>query len=52
MPREQGQKTVAVNRKARHDFFVDETLEAGLVLLGTEVKSLREGGVKLRDSFG
>ena len=51
MPREQGEKPVAVNRKARHDFFIDETLEAGLALVGTEVKSLREGRVTLRDSY-
>ena len=50
MPREQGEKVVAVNRKARHDYFIDETLEAGLVLVGTEVKSLREGRITLRDS--
>ncbi len=50
MPREQGQKAVALNRKARHDYFIDETVEAGLVLVGTEVKSLREGRITLRDS--
>ncbi|MCQ2455755.1 MAG: SsrA-binding protein SmpB [Clostridia bacterium] len=42
---------VAVNRKARHDYFVDETYEAGLELYGTEVKSLREGAANLKDSF-
>jgi SsrA-binding protein len=51
MAREQGVKPVAVNRKARHDFFIDETVEAGIVLVGTEVKSLREGRVQLRDSY-
>lgn len=47
-PREQ---TVAGNRKAFHDYFVDETIEAGLVLTGTEVKSVRAGHVNLRDAF-
>jgi len=42
---------VADNRKARHDFFVEESLEAGLALLGTEVKSLRDHRVNLRDSY-
>lgn len=51
MPREEGEKVVAVNRKARHDYFIDETVEAGLVLLGAEVKSLREGRVNLKDSY-
>ena len=41
---------VAQNRKARHDYFITETLEAGLVLLGTEVKSLRDGGCQLTDA--
>jgi SsrA-binding protein len=45
------EKTVANNKKARHDFFIEETLEAGLVLTGTEVKSLRENGATLRDTF-
>lgn len=44
-------KTIAVNRKARHDYFVEESYEAGIELLGTEVKSLRAGGVNLRDSW-
>jgi SsrA-binding protein len=44
-------KTIAVNRKARHDYFIDETFEAGLVLAGSEVKSLRDGHANLRDSF-
>lgn len=43
--------TLAVNRKARHDYFIDETLEAGMVLAGTEIKSIREGSANLRDSF-
>ena len=44
-------KTIAKNRKAFHDFHILETLEAGIVLQGTEVKSLREGNVNLRGSF-
>lgn len=44
-------KPVAENRKARHDYFVDETFECGIVLVGTEVKSLRAGRVNLRDSY-
>lgn len=46
-----GVKVVAQNRKARHDFFIDETYEAGIALVGTEVKSIRQGKVNLRDSF-
>jgi len=49
--REKAQKTIAENRKALHDYHVLETWEAGLVLLGTEVKAIREGRVNLRDSF-
>ena len=41
MPREQGHKVVAQNRKARHDYTIEDRVEAGLVLTGTEVKSLR-----------
>ena len=48
---EQGVKPVAVNRRARHEFWIEETYEAGLVLTGTEVKSLREGRVSLVDAF-
>ena len=43
--------TLAVNRKARHDYFIEETVEAGLVLEGNEIKSIREGNANLRDSF-
>ena len=50
--REEAQKNVAENRKAFHDYHILETFEAGLALLGTEVKSIREGNVNLRDSFG
>ena len=49
--REKAQKVVADNRKAFHDYHVLETWEAGLVLLGTEIKAIREGRVNLRDSF-
>ena len=51
MPREAGEKIITVNRKARHDYFIDETVEAGIMLLGAEVKSLREGKVNLKDSY-
>ena len=51
MPRETGIKRVAENRKARHDYFLDDTFEAGIALAGTEVKSLREGRISLRDSY-
>jgi SsrA-binding protein len=49
--REKAQTSIAENRKAHHDFHLLETFEAGIVLLGTEVKSIREGRVNLRDSF-
>ncbi len=51
MAREQGRKVVAQNKKARHDYHIDDTFEAGLVLVGTEVKSLREGRASLADGF-
>lgn len=44
-------KVIASNKKAFHDYFVEETLEAGIVLVGTEVKSVRLGAVNLRDSY-
>ena len=44
-------KVIALNRKARHDYFVDDTFEAGIELFGTEVKSLRAGTVNLKDSY-
>ena len=44
-------KTIAQNKKAYHDYFVTETIEAGIELCGTEVKSLREGRVNLKDSW-
>jgi SsrA-binding protein len=49
--REAAQKNIAENRKAFHDYHILETFETGVVLLGTEVKSIREGRVNLRDSF-
>jgi SsrA-binding protein len=52
MPKEQGQKVVATNRKARHDYTIEDTYEAGLVLSGTEVKSLRQGRASLVDGYG
>jgi SsrA-binding protein len=51
MPKETGQKVVATNRKARHDYTIEDTYEAGLVLTGTEVKSLREGKASLVDGY-
>jgi SsrA-binding protein len=44
-------KVIAKNRKARHDYFIEETYEAGIVLTGTEVKSIRLGKVNLKDSY-
>ena len=52
MPRERGQKVVASNRKARHDYHIEDVYEAGLVLTGTEVKSLRAGRASLVDGYG
>jgi SsrA-binding protein len=49
--REKAQRTIAENRKARHDYHILDTWEAGVALLGTEVKSIREGRVNLRDSY-
>jgi SsrA-binding protein len=51
MPREQGRKVVASNRKARHDYTILDTYEAGMALTGTEVKSLRLGRASLADAF-
>lgn len=51
MAREKGEKTVATNRKARHDYLIEDTVEAGLVLTGTEVKSLRQGRASLVDGY-
>ncbi len=51
MPREKGRKVVASNRKARHDYSILDTYEAGMALTGTEVKSLRAGRASLVDAF-
>jgi SsrA-binding protein len=51
VPREKGRKVVASNRKARHDYTILDTYEAGLALTGTEVKSLRAGHASLVDAF-
>ncbi|HEY7720486.1 MAG TPA: SsrA-binding protein SmpB [Pedococcus sp.] len=51
MAKEQGRKLVASNRKARHDYHIEDTYEAGLVLTGTEVKSLRMGRASLVDGY-
>jgi SsrA-binding protein len=51
MAREQGRKLIAQNKKARHDYHIEDTYEAGLVLQGTEVKSLRQGRASLVDGF-
>lgn len=44
-------KTIAYNRKARHDYFIEDSYEAGVALFGTEVKSIRSGAVNLKDSY-
>ena len=46
-----GEKNITLNRKARHDYFIDERIEAGIALVGPEVKSLRDGKVNLKDSY-
>jgi SsrA-binding protein len=51
MPKEKGRSLVASNRKARHDYTIHDTWEAGIVLSGTEVKSLRAGHANLTDAF-
>ncbi|MFL5864397.1 MAG: SsrA-binding protein SmpB [Solirubrobacteraceae bacterium] len=51
MPREQGRKLIAQNKRARHDYHIEDTYEAGLVLMGTEVKSLRAGRANLTDGY-
>jgi SsrA-binding protein len=51
MPKETGHKLIASNKKARHDYFIDSVYEAGLVLTGTEVKSLRLGRASLVDGY-
>ena len=51
MPEREGVKDVAVNRRAYHDYFIDERYEAGVMLSGTEIKSVRSGRANLRDGF-
>jgi SsrA-binding protein len=52
MVKETGKKIIATNKKARHDYFIEDTFECGIVLVGTEVKSLRDGRASLSDGFG
>lgn len=52
MARKTDNKTLTENRKARHDYFVEEAMEAGIELVGTEVKSIRGGKANLKDSYG
>lgn len=49
--RAKAQRYVAMNRKARHDYFITDTVEAGIILVGTEVKSLRSGQANIQDSY-
>ena len=51
MPHQQGIKPVAQNKKAYHDYIIEEEIEAGIVLSGTEIKSIRLGKVSLQDSY-
>ena len=51
MTKNEMEQVVSTNRKAYHDYFIEETYEAGITLLGTEVKSLREGKANLKDSY-
>ena len=51
MPVHKGIKLAAQNRKARHDYFIEDTLECGIALVGTEVKSIRKGALNLKDSY-
>ena len=50
MPKKQ-RKLVAGNKKARHDYFIEDTYEAGIVLTGTEIKSVRQGKVSIKESY-
>ena len=52
MAKETTNKTLVENRKARHDYFIEEAIEAGIELVGTEVKSIRAGKANLKDSYG
>ena len=51
MAKEKKNKTLVENRKARHDYFIEEAMEAGIALVGTEVKSIRAGKANLKDSY-
>ena len=51
MPKGKGVKSIAYNKKARHDYFIENTIECGIELTGSEVKSLRSGNTNMRDSF-
>ena len=51
MAKKEGNRTIAVNRQARHEYFVKEAMEAGIELAGTEVKSIRQGAVNHKDSW-
>ena len=51
MPEKQAFRIIAQNKKARHDYFIEDTFEAGIELFGTEVKSVRQGSVNLKDSY-
>lgn len=51
MPRQKGIKVLCQNKKARHDYFIDDTLECGIALVGTEVKSVRAGQANLKDCY-
>ena len=51
MAKKKGVKPIAQNKKARHDYFIEESIECGIELKGTEVKSMRQGKVNLKESF-
>ena len=50
-PKQSAEQNICINRQARHNYFIDEVYEAGLVLVGSEVKSLRDGKANLKDSY-
>ena len=51
MPHQQGIKVIATNKKAYHDYFIEERFECGIALFGTEVKSMRQGKINLKESW-
>lgn len=51
MAKEKGEKNVAINRRAKHDYYLEDYYECGLVLTGTEIKSIRDGKVQFKDSY-